>query len=515
MRYWISIDKKNLGPFTPEEIRRQSAITDDAMVFPDGATAASDWRRLRDVPELVRAVRGPAAPLPALARVATLIFSAVMICMASGCASLLYLDEGNPDKDYKNCSSSDTYPCRFVLSHKSIASESSYLSVRRETIVSKFTDNAPVSWSGHLWLLFESTPLGFIAPVFGYPPKRGGYGATVTLQISPLEAAQKTGMTHEFHVVPGQSEEWLLDFDEGAREKLKETGRVTAYKPHKVKITVACDKHTCSVSADPPVIGQDGTLSLEVHKLEDKKRLKEIPDEERRKQKEIADQEQKVKALIQHEDLDALGALGPADDSAVPALSEWLDVLKSGDARGDFGRIEISLEKIGTPRALAVLRRAEDAGVGGRSRTEGPYVPPQEDKKLLEEIDDEVKSGQEEERRKREKIGVQQRQEMLRVTAAVAPALFKAIADCAAGESKMAMYARLYAISPTQELLGQHQKAVSDALEPCQRFASSLNGPINNYMNAYGNDDALWDYCYKMYGAQTCISFRNFIVTHR
>ena len=64
MRYWISIDKKNLGPFTPEEIRRQSAITDDAMVFPEGATAASDWRRLRDVPELVQALRRPAAPPP-------------------------------------------------------------------------------------------------------------------------------------------------------------------------------------------------------------------------------------------------------------------------------------------------------------------------------------------------------------------------------------------------------------------------------------------------------------------
>ena len=93
-------------------------------------------------------------------------------------------------------------------------------------------------------------------------------------------------MTHDFHVAPGQSAEWLLDFDEGAREKLKETGRVTAYKPRRVKVVIACDNYSCSASAEPPVVSKDGTLSLEAHNLEDKKRLREIAVEEQRKEAE-------------------------------------------------------------------------------------------------------------------------------------------------------------------------------------------------------------------------------------
>lgn len=66
MKYWIRINKESLGPVGPEQIRRISGITEDSLVFPDGATSASDWRRLRDVPELVQALRRPAAPPPPL-----------------------------------------------------------------------------------------------------------------------------------------------------------------------------------------------------------------------------------------------------------------------------------------------------------------------------------------------------------------------------------------------------------------------------------------------------------------
>jgi hypothetical protein len=130
--------------------------------------------------------------------------------------------------------------------------------------------------------LFELTPLGIISPVFGYPDKTWEYSQTVALHIDPEEATEKTGTTHEFHASPGKPEEWVLDFNVGAKEKLKDTGRVRAYKPPKVKITVSCDKHSCSSVADPPVVGPNGALRLEARDFEDKKRLKEIADAERR-----------------------------------------------------------------------------------------------------------------------------------------------------------------------------------------------------------------------------------------
>ena len=62
MRYWIRFKKQTVGPYTPEQISRQSVATDDTLVCPEGAKSAADWRRLRDVPELVQALRGLATP---------------------------------------------------------------------------------------------------------------------------------------------------------------------------------------------------------------------------------------------------------------------------------------------------------------------------------------------------------------------------------------------------------------------------------------------------------------------
>lgn len=132
------------------------------------------------------------------------------------------------------------------------------------------------------FLLFELTPLGIISPMLGYPAKALQYSQAITLNIDPPAAATKTGMTHEFHAKPGAPDEWVLDFDQDAVQKLKETGRVIAYRPRNIRIIVACDKRSCSASADPPIVGSDGTIHLESRDIEDKKRLKEIADEKRR-----------------------------------------------------------------------------------------------------------------------------------------------------------------------------------------------------------------------------------------
>ena len=64
MRYWIRFNKSTLGPYTPEQIRRQSMFTGDTLVCPEGSNDAADWRRLRDVPELIQEPRGMPPPSP-------------------------------------------------------------------------------------------------------------------------------------------------------------------------------------------------------------------------------------------------------------------------------------------------------------------------------------------------------------------------------------------------------------------------------------------------------------------
>lgn len=51
-RYWVRLNDKNLGPFSPEEIRRRADVTDTTMVCPAGAKGGSDWKEVREVPEL-------------------------------------------------------------------------------------------------------------------------------------------------------------------------------------------------------------------------------------------------------------------------------------------------------------------------------------------------------------------------------------------------------------------------------------------------------------------------------
>lgn len=63
MRYWVRVNKDSLGPFTPEQIRQHPEVTESTLVYPETAKDAVAWKRLREVPELLRATtRAPSAP---------------------------------------------------------------------------------------------------------------------------------------------------------------------------------------------------------------------------------------------------------------------------------------------------------------------------------------------------------------------------------------------------------------------------------------------------------------------
>ena len=62
MKYWVRVNKESLGPVSADQIQKISGVTENALVCPEGATATSDWRKLRDVPELAQALRRASSP---------------------------------------------------------------------------------------------------------------------------------------------------------------------------------------------------------------------------------------------------------------------------------------------------------------------------------------------------------------------------------------------------------------------------------------------------------------------
>ena len=66
LKYWLRINKETLGPLGADEIQKVSGISENTLVCPEGATATSDWRKLREVPELAQMLSGKVvlSPLP-------------------------------------------------------------------------------------------------------------------------------------------------------------------------------------------------------------------------------------------------------------------------------------------------------------------------------------------------------------------------------------------------------------------------------------------------------------------
>jgi hypothetical protein len=59
MRYWVRIERETKGPFTPEQLRRIPGLTEESFVCPEGAKEAEDWRRLKEFPDVLKAIQTP------------------------------------------------------------------------------------------------------------------------------------------------------------------------------------------------------------------------------------------------------------------------------------------------------------------------------------------------------------------------------------------------------------------------------------------------------------------------
>lgn len=98
MRYWIRVNKESLGPFTPEQIHQRPEVTDGTLVCPETATSGADWKPMRDVPELKRALRttqsAPPPPPPSVTGSSTPTASAALV-KCPGCGKDVWRDAPN------------------------------------------------------------------------------------------------------------------------------------------------------------------------------------------------------------------------------------------------------------------------------------------------------------------------------------------------------------------------------------------------------------------------------------
>ncbi len=197
--------------------------------------------------------------------------------MLGGCASTLYV-----------------YPHSDETEVESVQTHVQYLQATRHSYMlgDGLEDSSPF-----MRLLLQLTPLGLIAPAFGAPTKHISYEASIHL-TGPEYQLTKESIRSE----PGKTETFSFNLNDRAQAKLRETGRATFYDPDSVNISITCDKRSCTASAEPPIVKNNGTLEVKAREVEDKGRLAEIVDEATarrvRVEQEEAEKTQRMNALV-------------------------------------------------------------------------------------------------------------------------------------------------------------------------------------------------------------------------
>jgi hypothetical protein len=121
-----------------------------------------------------------------------------------------------------------------------------------------FNSDAP-GWEK---FLFEITPLGFIAPIFGYPPKSQSFEGSAALSIFPSAAADPKDLKFNFSVVPGGV------FSKTLRFNGRESG--VRFDPESIVLEMRCGGKwgpTCSITATPAVLDAKGVIRLKSEAL--------------------------------------------------------------------------------------------------------------------------------------------------------------------------------------------------------------------------------------------------------
>jgi hypothetical protein len=161
------------------------------------------------------------------------------------------------------------------------------------------------TYDGDYWaaqgFLLELTPVGIVAPLFGYPHKSYAYTGTFNIHTDPAEAESRIRDASSF-TIDGQSGSCkiLLDFTKGVDDALRTTGRSIEYSPESIELTVTCVGVACQVTAKPDVVFSDGLVRLESREVLNQQRLDQIAEAEaaaKRKQKEAEEKERPAREL--------------------------------------------------------------------------------------------------------------------------------------------------------------------------------------------------------------------------
>ena len=220
----------------------------------------------------------------------------IMISGFTGCAG--YYVNGDPDPNTSDCETQTRMgvkgladgACRFIKTTP-LTNSQQYITASRKRIESL--------GGGLSGLIFMATPIGLIAPIFGYPYKSYTYSVSLLLHISPKEAAEKFSAVQNLELKPEVPAAVLFDFNKGADEEFQSTGQTTFYTPGQVKITILCHHTSCSASSEPSVLGSDGTLNLSATRREDKALVAAHKEQVQRELKKRERERPLIKSLVE------------------------------------------------------------------------------------------------------------------------------------------------------------------------------------------------------------------------
>lgn len=168
--------------------------------------------------------------------------------LLGGCASVLY-SKGEPDRT-ADCSARVNVngACRFIYTRQLTSEQAFVTASLRETRTLGGTFGG---------LFFEMTPLGFLAPIFGYPRKTSEYVVNVNLILQPW------GIRHSerISIESGSRGQAVVDF----RDILKSALGGTAIGNLDVRtlvLSARCNGSSCSVKASPDILAKDGSVPV-------------------------------------------------------------------------------------------------------------------------------------------------------------------------------------------------------------------------------------------------------------
>lgn len=182
--------------------------------------------------------------------------------LLAGCAAVLYTPANSSlnDPDTDGCDHAAMADaliasCRRLSDGEPLPDAPPFFGVlRRRTTADPYKLSSPPPMLSQFF--FEFTPLGFVAPVFDYPPRETVYTGRVRLALSPGEAARRADAEFEFRTDGAGRFEKLVDFNRDAG-----AGAVR-YAPASVKLVILCRPRGCALSSPSGAVAPDGKVLL-------------------------------------------------------------------------------------------------------------------------------------------------------------------------------------------------------------------------------------------------------------